>query len=34
MLYIDKTCKKVEVSNNLNVMSNWKENKDKLLPLI
>ena len=30
MLHIDKICKKVEISDNLNAMSNWKENKDKL----
>ena len=33
-LHIDKICKKVEISNNLNAMSNWKWNKNKLLPLI
>ena len=30
ILHIDKICKKFEISNNLNVMSNWKENKLKI----
>ena len=33
ILHIDKICKKVEINNKLNTMSNWKENKDKLLSL-
>ena len=33
-LHIDKIYKKVEINKKLNAMSNWKENKDKLLPLI
>ena len=34
ILHIDKICKKVEINNKLNAMSNWKENKDKLPSLI
>ena len=30
ILHIDKICKKVKISNKLNAMSNWKENKDEI----